>query len=210
MLAFVLSDAPIEVADLVQLAPRAADQSFNSISVEGHTSTNDSLIFLANGTGPKLQGQALEEFRQAAIGVCADLARDIAADAEGASHLVTIHVDGTRTDAEARTIAKTVAESALVKTAIYGADPNWGRIVSAAGYAGVPFEEPQLSLRLGDFLLYDKGTPLPFDAAAVSGYMKNNRELTVHLVFTLGSGKCTFYTCDLTTEYVRLNADYTT
>ena len=132
------------------------------------------------------------------------------ADAEGASHLVTIDVEGTRTDAEARTIAKTIAESALVKTALFGADPNWGRIVSAAGYAGVPFAETDLSLRLGDFLLYDKGTPLPFDAAAVSGYMKANRELTMRLTFTLGAGKCTFYTCDLTYDYVRLNADYTT
>jgi glutamate N-acetyltransferase / amino-acid N-acetyltransferase len=210
MLAFVLTDAPLDVADLAELAPMAADQSFNCISVEGHTSTNDSLIFLANGEGPKLKGSALAQFRQAAIGVCADLARDMAADAEGASHLVTIHIEGTRTDAEARTIAKTIAESALVKTAIFGADPNWGRFVSAAGYAGVPFEESQLSLTLGDFLLYDKGTPMPFDAAAVSGYMKANRELTMRLVFTLGSGRCTFYTCDLTHDYVRLNADYTT
>jgi glutamate N-acetyltransferase / amino-acid N-acetyltransferase len=210
MLAFVLTDAPVDVADLAALAPVAADRSFNCISVEGHTSTNDSLIFLANGTGPKLKGNALEQFRRAAIGICTELARDMAADAEGASHLVTIEVEGTRTDAEARTIAKTIAESALVKTALFGADPNWGRIVSAAGYAGVPFAEADLSLRLGDFLLYDKGTPLPFDAAAVSGYMKANRELTMRLAFTLGKGKCTFYTCDLTHDYVRLNADYTT
>ncbi len=210
MLAFVLTDASIDVTDLAALAPVAADQSFNCISVEGHTSTNDSLIFLANGHGVKLKDAALEKFRRAAIEVCADLARDMASDAEGASHLVTIQVEGTHTDAEARTIAKTIAESALVKTAYFGADPNWGRFVSAAGYAGVPFAESQLSLWLGEFLLYDKGTPLPFDAAAVSGYMKANRELTMRLVFTLGSGRCTFYTCDLTYDYVRLNADYTT
>ena len=210
MLAFMLTDAAIDVADLAALAPVAADQSFNCISVEGHTSTNDTLLFFANGTGPKLKGAALEQFRQAAIDVCADLAREMASDAEGASHLVTIHVEGTRSDAEARTIAKTVAESALVKTAIFGGDPNWGRIVSAAGYAGVPFAEEQLSLRLGEFLLYEKGTPLPFDAAAVSGYMKANRELSMRLIFTLGTGNCTFYTCDLTYDYVRLNADYTT
>ncbi|MBI2806829.1 MAG: bifunctional glutamate N-acetyltransferase/amino-acid acetyltransferase ArgJ [Planctomycetes bacterium] len=210
MLAFVLTDAPIDVADLAALAPVAADHSFNCISVEGHTSTNDSLIFLANGAGPKLKGAALAQFREAAIEVCAELARDMASDAEGASHLVTILIEGTRTDADAHKIAKTIAESALVKTAFFGADPNWGRFVSAAGYAGVPFEEQQLSLWLGDFLLYDKGTPLPFDAAAVSGYMKANRELTMRLLFTLGSGRCTFYTCDLTYDYVRLNADYTT
>ena len=210
MLAFVLTDAPIDVADLSALAPVSADRSFNCISVEGHTSTNDSLIFLANGQGTPLKGEALERFRTAAIEVCAELARDMASDAEGASHLVTIEVVGTRTDAEAHRIAKTVAESALVKTAIFGADPNWGRIVSAAGYAGVPFEESQLSLTLGDFLLYEKGTPLPFDAAAVSSYIKANRDLTMRLTFTLGEGHCTFYTCDLTYDYVRLNADYTT
>ncbi|MBI1831839.1 MAG: bifunctional glutamate N-acetyltransferase/amino-acid acetyltransferase ArgJ [Planctomycetes bacterium] len=210
MLALVLTDAPLDVADLQSVAPIAADRSFNCISVEGHTSTNDSLIFLANGQGPKLSGDPLHTFNDVAIGVCQELARAMASDAEGASHLVTIHVEGTRNDAEARAIAKTIAESALVKTAFFGADPNWGRIVSAAGYSGVVFEESQLSLRLGDFLLYDKGTPLAFDASAVSAFMKANRELTVHLTFTLGPGRCTFYTCDLTYDYVRLNADYTT
>lgn len=210
MLAFVLTDAAIDAEDLAAIAPVAADRSFNCISVEGHTSTNDTLLFLANGTGPKLKGAALEQFRAAAIDVCVELAREMASDAEGASHLVTINVEGSRTDVEARTIAKTIAESALVKTALFGADPNWGRIVSAAGYSGVTFQEQQLSLWLGDFLLYDKGTPLPFDAAKVSGYMKANRDLTMRLLFTLGAGRCTFYTCDLTYDYVRLNADYTT
>ena len=210
MLAFVLTDAPVDAADLAAIAPVAADCSFNCISVEGHTSTNDTLLILANGAGPKLTGGALDQFRRGVIEVCAELARAMAADAEGASHLVRIDVEGARTDAEARTIAKTVAESALVKTALFGADPNWGRIVSAAGYAGVPFEERELSLWLGEFLLYDKGTPLPFDAAAVSGYMKANRDLAMRLVFTHGFGRCTFYTCDLTYDYVRLNADYTT
>src|SRR3954470_11766508 len=107
----------------------------------------------------------------------------MAADAEGASHLITIHVEGTRSDADARIIAKTVAESALVKTAIFGADPNWGRFVSAAGYAGVAFEETDLSLWLGDLPLYHAGTPLPFDAAAASAYLKNNREIQLRLRF---------------------------
>lgn len=210
MLAFVLTDASIDPTDLAELAPFAADQSFNCISVEGHTSTNDSLIFLANGAGVKLKGASLQKWSQAAVELCGELARDMAADAEGASHLVTIEVEGTRSDADARRIAKTIAESALVKTAIFGADPNWGRFVSAAGYAGVPFAETDLSLRLGDFVLYEKGRPLPFDAAMVSAFMKANRELTMRLSFTLGSGKCTFFTCDLTYDYVRLNADYTT
>lgn len=210
MLAFVFTDAPVAADDLASLAPVAAERTFNCVSVEGHTSTNDTLLLLANCPGMPLGGVALARFNEAAIGVCSELARAIAADAEGATHLATIEVTGTRTDAEARQIAKAVAESALVKTALFGADPNWGRIVSAAGYAGVAFEEEQLSLWLGDTPLYEAGTPVPFDAAALSAYIKGHRELTLRLAFTLGSGRCTFWTCDLTYDYVRLNADYTT
>ena len=123
---------------------------------------------------------------------------------------MTLDVEGCRDDSEARRVAKAVAESALVKTAIYGADPNWGRIVSAAGYCGVEFEEEQLSLWMGDMLLYHHGVPQPFDAATASAYLKNNRDVHFRLRFTLGTGRCTFWTCDLTTEYIRLNADYTT
>src|ERR1700722_15850626 len=113
------------------------------------------------------------------------MARAIANDAEGTTHLVTIEVEGTRDDAEAHRVAKTVAESALVKTAIFGADPNGGRFVSAAGYSGMAFAEEDLSLWLGETLLYDKGTPLPFDAAAVSAYLKSEREIHMRLRFTL-------------------------
>lgn len=210
MLAFVLTDAAVSPADLAKLATRAADQTFNCISVEGHTSTNDTLLFLANGTGPRLKGEPLARFDAAATAVCADLARDIASDAEGASHLITLDVEGLRDDAEARKVAKTIAESALVKTAIFGADPNWGRILSAAGNAGVEFHEEQVSLWLGDMQLYHAGTPQPFDPATASAYLKNNREVHLRLRFTLGGGRCTFWTCDLTYEYVKLNAEYTT
>jgi glutamate N-acetyltransferase/amino-acid N-acetyltransferase len=210
MLAFVLSDAAVAPAELGALAPAAADRSFNCISVEGHTSTNDTLLFFANGAGAPLEGMNLAAFREAATGVCSDLAQAIAADAEGATHTVRIDVEGLRTDEEAKRVAKAVADSPLVKTAIFGADPNWGRIVSAAGYCGVPFEEHQLSLWVGDMLLYEAGTPLPFDAAAASAYLKNHRDIHMRLRFTLGSGRCTFWTCDLTYEYVKLNADYTT
>jgi glutamate N-acetyltransferase/amino-acid N-acetyltransferase len=210
MLAFVLSDAALAPSDLHALARRAADASFNRVSVEGHTSTNDTLLLFANGAGMPLRGEGLARFEAAAAAVCADLARAIAADAEGASHLVTVEVEGLRDDDEARRVAKAVADSALVKTAIFGADPNWGRIVSAAGYAGVAFEEEQLSLWVGDMLLYHEGTPQPFDAATASAFLKNNREVSLRLRFTLGAGRCTFWTCDLTYEYVKLNADYTT
>ena len=210
MLGFVVTDASVSPADLHRILKNAVEPTFNCISVEGHTSTNDTVFLLANGSGPPLSSAALDVFATDVHAVCGDLARQIAADAEGANHLITINVIGTHTDADARTIAKTIAESALVKTAIFGADPNWGRIVSAAGYAGVPFEERDLSLKVGPYVLYEKGQPLPFAAAEVSGYLKNNREIPFELMFTLGSGRCTFYTCDLTHEYVSLNADYTT
>jgi glutamate N-acetyltransferase/amino-acid N-acetyltransferase len=210
MLAFVLTDAAVAPADLHSLARRAADASFNSVSVEGHTSTNDTLLLFANGQGQPLQGEGLARFGAAATAVCADLARAIAADAEGATHFVTIEVEGLRDDAEAKRVAKAVADSPLVKTAIFGADPNWGRIVSAAGYAGVDFEEEHLSLWVGDMLLYQHGAPQPFDPSTASAYLKNNRDIHLRLRFTLGSGRCTFWTSDLTYEYVKLNADYTT
>jgi glutamate N-acetyltransferase / amino-acid N-acetyltransferase len=210
MLGFVLTDAAVGEHDLHHTLRAAADRSFNCISVEGHTSTNDTVFLLANGTGPQLAGPELAAFQQAITSVCVELARKIAIDAEGAEHLITIEVEGCRTDAEAKQVAKTIAESALVKTAVFGADPNWGRVVSAAGYSGVPFEEKDLSLWMGDMLLYRGGVPVPFDAAAASAYLKHNREVHFKLRFALGPGRCTFHTCDLTAEYVRLNADYTT
>lgn len=210
MLGFLMTDAPVCCNDLQHILKVAVEQSFNCISVEGHTSTNDTVLIMANGKGTPLAGHALSTFAGAVNGVCADLARAIAADAEGAKHLVVIDVEGCRSDAEAKQIAKTIAESALVKTAICGADPNWGRFVSAAGYSGVVFEEKDLSLWMGDLPLYRAGAPLPFDAKAASRYIKRNREVHLRLRFTLGGGRCTFYTCDLTPEYVRLNADYTT
>lgn len=210
MLGFVLTDAAVGEHDLHHTLKAATERSFNCISVEGHTSTNDTVFLLANGTGPRLAHHDLAQFQDAVTSVCVELARKIAIDAEGAEHLITIEVEGCRTDAEAKQVAKTIAESALVKTAVFGADPNWGRVVSAAGYSGVIFEEKDLSLWMGDMPLYRDGTPLPFDAASASAYLKHNREVHFKLRFALGSGRCTFYTCDLTAEYVRLNADYTT
>jgi glutamate N-acetyltransferase/amino-acid N-acetyltransferase len=210
LLAFVLTDALVSPDALSRIARQAADQTFNCVSVEGHTSTNDTLLLFANGSGRPLEGEALAGYAHAVTAVCADLARAMASDAEGAAHFVTIRVEGPRNDAEARRVAKAVANSALVKTAIFGGDPNWGRIVSAAGYAGVAFEEEQLSLWLGDFLLYRDGSPQAFDAAAATAYLKKNRDIDLRLIFTLGDGRCTFWTCDLTYDYVRLNAEYTT
>lgn len=210
MLGFLFTDAAVEAQDLQDILRRSTADTFNCISVEGHTSTNDTVLILANGAGPALTGKALQSFEKSVHEVCAELARAIAEDAEGAQHLITINVEGCRTDADARTIAKAIAESALVKTAVFGADPNWGRVVSAAGYAGVEFEERDLSLWMGSFLLYERGVPVPFDAKLASAYLRDNRNVDFRVTLELGMGRCTFYTCDLTTDYVNLNADYTT
>ncbi len=214
MLAFVFTDAAVTPADLATLVQRAGNHSFNCTSVEGHTSTNDSLLLFANGRSrpgaTPLHGGDLERYGAAVTSVCAELARAIASDAEGATHLVTIDVEGLRDDQEARRVAKAVADSPLVKTAIFGSDPNWGRFVSAAGYAGVAFEEEDLSLWLGDLPLYHAGTPLPFDPATATAYLQREREVVLRLRFTLGNGRATFWTCDLTQDYVRMNAEYST
>lgn len=211
MLAFILTDAQVSPTLLDRLLRQAVEQSFHCISVEGHQSTNDTVLVLANGaSGVHIADDGPAGFAPALEQVCKDLARAIIEDAEGAAHIITIDVTGARTDGDARQVAKTVAESALVKTAVFGNDPNWGRIVSAAGYAGVEFAEKDLSLRVNGTLLYDRGAPTSFDAAAESARLKANRQTEVELLFSLGQGRCRFWTCDLTTEYVHLNADYTT
>jgi glutamate N-acetyltransferase/amino-acid N-acetyltransferase len=212
MLAFVLTDAAVEPAKLQGALQVAVDRSFNMISVEGHTSTNDTVLALANGAagGSTLAGASLESFARLLTEVCTELAQAIVRDAEGAKHFVTIDVEGLRSPAEARQVAKAIAESALVKTAIYGADPNWGRFVSAAGYCGVEFEEKDLSLWLDERLLYDHGSPVKFDAEAASERLRKENTAHLRLKFELGTAGCQFWTCDLTEEYVKLNADYHT
>jgi glutamate N-acetyltransferase / amino-acid N-acetyltransferase len=212
MLGVVLTDAPLEVAAVQELLSGVADETFNCISVEGHMSTNDTVLLLANGAagGEPLQGPALQTFQETLYELCAELAKSIPADGEGATHLVTIDVQGCASPAAARQIARTVADSALVKCAIHGADPNWGRIVSAAGYAGIEFDPAGVSLRLNGTLLYQNGAPVAFDAATVSASIRASRDTGVELSFSEGSASSRFWTTDLTAEYVRLNADYTT
>lgn len=212
MLAFLVTDAPVGPGLLQGALGEAVEDSFNCVSVEGHTSTNDTVLLLAKRghEGQTLRGEALRSFRAALADTCQELARMMADDGEGATHRIRVDVEGCRDREEARTIARCVADSPLVKTAIHGADPNWGRIVSAAGYAGVPFEEGELSLWLNGVLLYHEGTPQEFDAVAVSQGMRDEREVQVRLTLKRGDGRVRFWTSDLTAEYVRLNADYTT
>lgn len=210
MLAFVITDAVATPEELAPLLSGAVDVSFHAISVEGHQSTNDTVLLAANGASGAPIGNRLREFADALREVCTELAIAIIDDAEEASHRMTIDIVGTRTEEEARKIAKAVADSALVKTAIYGNDPNWGRICSAAGYAGVEFAESDLSLTVNGTLLYDRGQPTNFDGPTESARMKAEREVHIELTFSLGSAKCRFWTCDLTEGYVRFNAEYTT
>jgi glutamate N-acetyltransferase/amino-acid N-acetyltransferase len=212
MLAFLLTDAPVWANDLGNILSDAVENSFNCVSVEGHTSTNDTVLLLSSAaaTDPVLQGDDLTAFAGIVRSACESLAQQMADDGEGATHSITIDVEECETRDEARAIARTVAESPLVKTAIHGADPNWGRIVSAAGFAGVPFEEEQLSLWINGTAVYNAGAPTLFNTAELSARIRANRNVHLRLVLSRGRERIRFWTCDLTSEYVRLNADYTT
>lgn len=212
MLALIMTDAPLDPS-MAQDALRAATaDSFNCMSVDGHMSTNDTVLLVANGAagGEPLVGDDLAAFRRTLDEVCIDLAKAIASDGEGSTHLVTIEISGCADRTAALAIAKTVANSPLVKTAIHGADPNWGRIVSAAGYADVPFDPNAVTLHLNGCLLYQNGAPVAFDGDAVSRSIRENRDTLVQLAFGEGDASVRFWTADLTAEYVRLNADYHT
>jgi glutamate N-acetyltransferase / amino-acid N-acetyltransferase len=212
MLCVVTTDAALALDSAQSVLKTAVEDSFNCISVEGHMSTNDTVLLLASGAANKqpLSGSDLARFQTALNELCVELARQIPDDGEGASHLITLEVRGCRAKEDARRIARTIADSALVKTAIAGGDPNWGRIVSAAGYAGVPFDPAGVNLAINGSLLYERGGPVPFNAKAVSASIKENRETSVVLTLREGPASVRFWTSDLNVEYVRFNADYTT
>jgi glutamate N-acetyltransferase / amino-acid N-acetyltransferase len=212
MLGFLLTDAPLWANELQDILSDAVEHSFNCLSVEGHTSTNDTVLLLSSTatTDPILKGDDIAAFAAMVRSTCETLARAIADDGEGASHLITVDVEGCETFEDARTIARAVADSPLVKTAIHGADPNWGRIVSAAGYSGVSFDEEQLSLWINQVAVYEDGMPVPFDDGSLSQLIKSQRDVHLRLVLKSGAEAVRFWTCDLTAEYIRLNADYTT
>ncbi len=212
MLGIVLTDASLRPDDAQRLLRDVADATFNCVSVDGHMSTNDTVLLLANGAAvaEPLEGDGLEAFTVALHKTCETLAREIADDGEGATHVIRIEVTGAASAAAARQVARTVADSPLVKTAICGADPNWGRIVSAAGYSGVPFDPDRLVLRINGILLFREGSPVGFEASTVSASIRNDRETLIEIELGDGPGSVRFFTSDLTAEYVRLNADYHT
>jgi glutamate N-acetyltransferase/amino-acid N-acetyltransferase len=222
MLAFVTCDAAVSTSLWQEMLSRAADKTFNQVTVDGDTSTNDSLIALANGQSrtPAIteMGPNAQKLEAMLTAVCEHLAKAIARDGEGATCLVEVQVTGAVDDESARKIARTIAGSSLVKSAIFGRDPNWGRIAGAAGRAGVIFNQEDLQIKLGDFLMMENGQPIAFDRAAASAYLKKASEGaylqddTVLIAVCVGNGSGTglAWGCDLSYDYVRINAEYTT
>jgi glutamate N-acetyltransferase/amino-acid N-acetyltransferase len=211
MLGIVVTDAPLSPDQAQRVLQHAADRSFNCVSVEGHTSTNDSLVLMAERpNGNELGPSDIPRFREALTSLCIELARMIPDDGEGATHTIEINVRGARNDKDADTIARTIAMSNLVKTAIYGGDPNWGRIVSAAGYAGVPLRVDATSLLLNGFQIFKDGQPAEFEAPQVSKSIRENRNTVIELDVGFGSGKATHWTSDLGCAYVEFNSEYST
>jgi glutamate N-acetyltransferase/amino-acid N-acetyltransferase len=212
MLGVVMTDASLTPEETDAMLRHSVNRSFNCISVEGHTSTSDTVFLFANGAAghAELDDTSRAALQSAIDEVTVEMAQAIIRDAEGADHFITIDVCGARTRDEAHSIAKAIADGPLVKTAINGADPNWGRIVSAAGYSGVELEEEDVSLWLNGVLIYKDGAPNSFDAKTLSQSIRDNRDVSIRLQLTHGEAEVRFWTSDLTAEYVRLNADFTT
>ena len=227
MLGFVTCDAAVEPGLWQAMTRQAADASFNQISVDGDMSTNDTLLCLASGAAFAQSGDApigdagspeAAQLQAALTAVCQALAKAIARDGEGATCMIECRCTGAKTDADARKIAKSVICSSLFKAAVFGCDPNWGRIAAAAGYAGVAFDQAHLRITLGEHVLMDKGQPLAYDAKAASAYIKSAKEqvtgtVLVHVDLSSagqGHGEGVAYGCDLSYKYVEINAEYTT
>ncbi|EAZ90494.1 bifunctional ornithine acetyltransferase/N-acetylglutamate synthase [Crocosphaera chwakensis] len=223
MLSFVTCDAAVSTGLWQKMLSQAANESFNQITVDGDTSTNDSLIALANGQSrtpaiTDMNSKNAQTLQIMLTKVCQHLAKAIARDGEGATCLVEVQVSGAPDDEAARRIAKTIAGSSLVKSAIFGRDPNWGRIAGAAGRAGVMFHQEDLRIILGEYVMMENGQPLQYDRAAASNYMKQAAQgaylqddtVLISVCVGNGSGKGIAWGCDLSYDYVKINAEYTT
>ena len=210
MLVYLFTDAVIAPADLNVLLRSATEQSFNRISVDGDTSTNDTVLLLASGASGATVDARHPAFKTALEDVCLSLAKQIVADAEGVTHVVELQIEGAVNEADALRVAKAIAHSPLVKTAWAGSDPNWGRLMAATGYSGAKIDPARISIWLGDQQICENGGRVTgFDEQRAHAYLKNP-EFTVRIALGMGSASCRFWTCDLTAEYVRINADYST
>lgn len=207
MLVYIFTDAAIPRADLQALLSRLTDRTFNCITVDSDTSTSDTLLLAATGaSGVDVTGSTA--FEAALHGVMLDLAHQVVRDGEGATKFVTVRVTGARTETDARTHALSIANSPLVKTAIAGEDPNWGRVVMAVGKSGAEADRDRLTIRFGDILVAENGWVAPsYTEAAGAAYMQRE-EIEVAVDLGLGTGAATVWTCDLTKRYIEINADY--
>lgn len=214
LLALVCTDAAIDPATLDVALREAAERSFNCMSVDGDTSTNDTLLALASGAANNARidsvgTAAFEAFQDALTAVCVELARMVARDGEGATKFVTIEVTGARSFVEARQIGRTIATSNLVKTAIFGIDANWGRVLAAVGRSGVPIEPQRLALWFGPLQLVQAGAPLRYAESDARATLTGD-EITIRVDLDLGTASATVWTCDFSHEYVSINAEYRT
>ena len=216
MLAFVFTDAPVAAPALQALLTRGADKSFNCVTVDGDTSTSDTLLLFATGAAarhgapaiPAADDERLAPFRNALDDLLIDLAQQVARDGEGARKFVTVRVTGAADDCSARRIALSIANSPLVKTAVAGEDANWGRVVMAVGKAGEPADRDRLAIWFGDVRVAVEGARDPaYDEAQASAVMKRP-EITIRADIGLGDGEARVWTCDLTKAYVEINGDY--
>ncbi len=217
MLVYLFTDAAIGPETLDGFLRDAVEASFNRISIDGDTSTNDTVLLLASGASGVSIGATHADpraelgFWGALISVCTSLAKQIVADGEGVTHVVELQIEGAPSDADALTVAKSIAHSALVKTAWAGADPNWGRLMAAIGYSGVAIDPDKIAIWFGEALpiCVNGGRAPEYDEMAAHAYLEK-REYTIRIALGVGEGRCRFWTSDLTTEYVRINAEYST
>lgn len=213
MLAFVFTDAAISQEPLQKVLRETTDSTFNRITVDGDTSTNDMVLVMANGRAGNqvLDGNdsgAMEDFTRALAEVMKDLALQIVRDGEGATKTITIKVSGCETDADAEKMARTVANSSLVKTAFFGEDANWGRILGAMGRAGVVFDQQKVTVSFGDVAMVENGLGLGAEAEAKATEVLKEKNITVSIDLEQGEGQAEMYTCDFSLDYVKINADY--
>jgi glutamate N-acetyltransferase / amino-acid N-acetyltransferase len=211
MLSVVMTDARVHPADLQRALRHAADQSFHRISVDGDTSTNDTLLILANGaSGAHCDHYPqLELFEQALTAVCIDMARQMARDGEGATKLITLRISGATDVHMAEAVGRMIARSPLVKTAFYGEDANWGRIIAAAGYSGEEVDPQRMSLWFGSVLVFQHGMPTQYSEVDATNAIKPH-DVDVRLDLGLGNAEATIWTCDLSHDYVTINGKYRT
>jgi glutamate N-acetyltransferase/amino-acid N-acetyltransferase len=216
MLSFAFTDAPIAASALQPLLKRAADRSFNCVTVDGDTSTSDTLLLFATGMAAQAGAPTIDDpkdprlagFRKALDDLLVDLAQQVARDGEGARKFVTVEVEGATSAKSARRIALSIANSPLVKTAIAGEDANWGRVVMAVGKAGEPADRDRLAIFFGDIRVAVEGARDPaYDEEKASAYMKRD-EIVLRVDLGLGRGRARVWTCDLTKAYVEINGDY--